>query len=143
MLFAIPIATSVAPTGSTGIVASLRSLTAILLLTLCAGVTAQEPSRAARREIAHLFEHLEQSGCQFFRNGSWHEARKAAAHLRKKYVYLLARELSPNAEIFIERAATKSSVTDAAYRVRCAGNPDVPSAAWFSAELVRFRKAPN
>ena len=121
----------------------MRSVTAILLLMLCAASTAQEPSRAARKEITHLFDYLEQSGCQFYRNGSWHDAKKAAVHLKKKYVYLLARELSPNAEIFIERAATKSSLTGAAYRVRCAGKPDAASAAWFSSELVRFRKAPN
>ncbi len=113
---------------------------AVLLLSICASASAQETSQTTRKEITHLFEHLERSGCQFFRNGSWHDSKKAAAHLRKKYDYLLAKELVPTSEAFIDRAATRSSLSGKPYQVRCAGQVEIDSAIWFTTELARWRK---
>lgn len=118
-------------------------IVAALLLLLSANAPAQEPSAVAKREIAHLFQFLERSGCEFQRNGTWHEPGKASAHLQKKYVYLLAKELVPTAETFIERAASKSSITGRPYRVRCTGHPAIDSRNWFTAELLRTRKPPG
>jgi Family of unknown function (DUF5329) len=70
---------------------------------------AGEPSAIATKEISHLFECLNFSTCEFNRNGSWYKADKAAAHLNRKYEYLLRRNLVSSAEDFIERAATESS----------------------------------
>ena len=65
-----------------------------LVAALIAGTSvAAEPGPAARKEIQHLFSHLERSGCQFFRNGSWHTAKDASGHLQKKYQHLLAAAL--------------------------------------------------
>ena len=36
-------------------------------------------------EINHLLGLIENSGCEFFRNGTWYDAQRAAAHLRGKY----------------------------------------------------------
>ena len=119
----------------------MKPIAATLLLLLSAAASAQEPSPAARKEIIHLFQSLEQSGCQFQRNGTWHNATKAAAHLQKKYVYLLAKELVPTTEAFIERAASKSSLSGKPYRVRCTGAADVDSRTWFTAELARWRRS--
>lgn len=91
-------------------------------------------------EINHLFTYLEDSGCEFNRNGSWYSAKDASAHLRKKYDYLAGKDLITTAESFIEGAATKSSVSGKAYQVRCVGATPVESAGWFTAELVRYRK---
>ncbi len=117
-----------------------RIVAAALLLSICASASAQQPSRTTRKEITHLFEHLERSGCQFFRNGSWHDSKKAAAHLQKKYIYLLAKELVPTSEAFIDRAATRSSLSGKPYQVRCAGQVEIDSAIWFTTELARWRK---
>lgn len=119
----------------------MKFVVATLLLWCCASAIAREPSAATRKEIAHLFQSLGQSGCQFYRNGSWHDASSAAAHLQKKYVYLLAKQLVPTTEAFIERAASTSSLSGKRYRVRCAQQSDVDSRAWFTAELARWRKS--
>lgn len=91
------------------------------------------------REIASLIDALAGSGCQFERNGDWHDASTARAHLQRKYGWLHKRGLAGSAELFIERAATRSSRSGEPYHVRCAGQPVVESARWFNAELVRVR----
>jgi hypothetical protein len=91
-------------------------------------------------EIEQLIAGLGASGCEFQRNGSWYAAKKAEAHLRRKYEWLRERNLAATAEQFIERAATKSSMSGRAYQVRCAGQSAVPSAEWLRARLVEVRK---
>jgi len=113
-------------------------LVAFLLLPASAS-RAGEPSPTSRAEIAHLFSYLESSGCDFYRNGSWHKSSEASAHLRRKYQYLLERGLVSSAEDFIARAATASSMSGEPYRVRCGGGKSVESGPWFRAELLRHR----
>ena len=115
----------------------------LLLIALCAGPSvAAEINPVAKKEIQHLLSYLESSGCQFFRNGSWHAARDASKHLQQKYQYLLNRGMLSTAESFIERGASESSMSSKPYQVRC-GNEVKPdtSAAWFKAELARYRAA--
>ena len=100
---------------------------------------AAELSASARQEIEHLFSHLEQSGCQFQRNGAWHSAPDAAAHLRQKYGYLRKKKLLGSTEDFIERAASQSSMSGKPYEVRCAQGAAVRSADWLGAELKLYR----
>jgi len=114
---------------------------AFLLWLACEVVAAQGPTSATRIEITHLLAHLEHSGCEFERNGSWHGGKKAAAHLQKKYAYLLNKELVPTADAFIDRAASKSSVSGKPYRVRCADQRIVESRSWFTSELASWRKS--
>jgi hypothetical protein len=118
---------------------SLRTLLLASLLSIGAAAIAEEPGPAARGEIAHLLSYLESSGCQFYRNGSWHDAGDARAHLEKKKDHLLNHSLIGSAEDFIDRAATSSSVSGQAYRVRCAPAGPVASSTWLRAELERFR----
>jgi len=117
------------------------ALTWILLaMLLCfpAVAPADVPDAATQREITHLFAYLQGSACSFQRNGDWHDGKDAAAHLDRKYRYLLERGLVTSAESFIERAATGSSVSGRPYLVRCGGGT-IESAAWFAAELKRYR----
>lgn len=90
-------------------------------------------------EIAHLLDYLSNSGCQFERNGRWHGAAEARAHLERKLRYGKKSNPDPSAEHFIRHAATGSSVSGKPYRVRCPGQPVVASAQWFGAELRRRR----
>jgi hypothetical protein len=101
---------------------------------------AAESTPATKLEIEHLFSYLRESGCQFFRNGTWYTANEAAGHLNRKYQYLQEKGLVPSAEAFIERAASESSMSGKAYRVRCGSSPVVNSADWFGAELERYRQ---
>jgi len=100
---------------------------------------AAPPGPATRAEIAHLLTYLGNSGCAFYRNGSWHSAAQARTHLEKKRDYLLKRSLVGSTEDFIDRAATASSVTGEKYQVRCAPAQPVASSEWLRAELLRYR----
>lgn len=106
---------------------------------LVCGVLTAAPSALAQREINHLLDHLERSGCEFYRNGDWHSAKEAHAHIAKKYGYLVEKGLADTAEDFIQRAASQSSMSGKTYRVRCAGVASLPSAQWFADELLRYR----
>jgi hypothetical protein len=115
----------------------------LLLLLACAAAAAFAgplPS-AARAEIEGLMSRLEASGCEFSRNGSWHTAAEAKAHLMRKFGYLEDRGAVQNAEQFIERAATASSMSGQPYLVRCANGATTPSAAWLGAELRAMRSS--
>lgn len=103
------------------------------------------PSQAAepaniKLEIAHLFTVLENSSCQFNRNGTWYKAKEASAHLQNKYKYLQDKDLVPSAEKFIERAATESSLSGKGYQIKCADGVEQASSIWFQTNLDTYRK---
>ena len=113
-----------------------------ILALLLAGPSAQAAEDARTRdEVAHLLNQLDRSGCQFSRNGTWYDAHQARAHLEEKYAYLQKRDLVPNAQAFIERAASTSSMSGKPYEVRCGTAQPVPSARWLGDELQRYRAA--
>lgn len=119
----------------------LRALPALLLLLAARPALTAEPPPAAKAEIQHLLDYLGNSGCQFFRNGTWHPAADAREHIQKKYTALVERNLLKTAEEFISRAAAESSTSGKPYQVRCGGGEPVASARWLDAELVRYRRA--
>ncbi len=97
------------------------------------------PDNTARGEIEYLLAHLEGSGCEFFRNGDWHDASRARRHIERKYDWLVRRDLVSSAEQFIERAAMESSRSGEPYLVRCPDQSAVPSALWLYEELGKHR----
>lgn len=116
-------------------------LRAVLALALIApGVALAAPSDTARREIAGLIGALDGSSCRFQRNGSWHDAPEARAHLQRKYDYLLKKDKVDTAEQFIERAASQSSMSGKPYRIACPGQPEQTAAVWFGARLKALRQ---
>lgn len=114
------------------------TLSIALAMCTCAPAWAQQDVHA-RQEIAHLLDFVAQSGCQFNRNGSWHDSKAARDHLQDKYAYLQRRNLVPDTRAFIERAASESSFTHRAYQVRCGNGQPITSAQWLNAELERYR----
>lgn len=96
---------------------------------------------AAQAEIDGLLSRLAASHCRFQRNGVWHAADAAQIHLRRKLDHLATRGAVASAEEFIERAATKSSVSGRPYLVKCGDRPALPSGAWLHAELGALRAA--
>ena len=108
-------------------------------LWLAAFVATAAPTATAQREIDALIDELGTSRCEFERNGSWHDAKAARAHLQKKYDYLRKRNMADTAELFIERGASKSSMSGKAYRVRCPGKVAEPSERWFRQRLRTLR----
>lgn len=112
---------------------------AMLLAATLQGAADAAPEPKVQAEISHLLDYVATPGCQFNRNGSWHAGQEARAHLKKKYDYLLKRDLVTHAESFIERGATGSSVSGKPYLVRCGGGKAVESAVYMKEELARFR----
>lgn len=120
-----------------------RKLRSLLVSLLLVGTGTQAAIDAkAQQEISQLLDFVEHSGCQFIRNGSEYPAAEARAHLQKKLDYLENKDMVSSAEDFIERAATKSSMSGRRYQVDCpAGKQD--SSAWLNDELKRLRAAPQ
>ncbi len=81
------------------------------------------PTPVALTEINYLLDFVGKSGCEFYRNGVWYDSGAAQVPSRYKYDALVITDRSGTADDFIEKAATKSSVTGIAYKVRCAGQP--------------------
>jgi len=111
-------------------------------LAVSASAVSAAPTTKAQREIDGLIAALGDSGCEFERNGSWHDANKARAHLQKKYDYLRKRGMADTAELFIERGASKSSMSGKPYRVRCPNKAVDTAAHWFEQRLQMLRTAP-
>ncbi len=91
-------------------------------------------------EIQFLLQAMEHSGCEFYRNGSWHPGPEARAHLTRKYQAVDAKGLIRTTDDFIRRVAAESSLSGMPYRVRCVPAEPMSSEAWFRQELARFRK---
>ena len=117
-------------------------LPAVLSLVLglaLAPVVRAAPPAIAQSEINYLLGFIENSACEFFRNGSWYDAKKAAAHLRDKYQILATADRIETAEDFIAGAATTSSLSGQPYQVRCSGDKAVATNQWLRDLLARYR----
>jgi hypothetical protein len=108
-------------------------------LALAQGANAGRPTPVAVAEIDYLLEYLGQSGCDFYRNGAWYDSGTAKAHLRYKYDALVKHDQIGTADDFIDKAATKSSLSGFAYKVRCAGGPELASSQWLLDALAKYR----
>jgi hypothetical protein len=64
---------------------------------------------------------------------------QAQAHLRSKYDAVTATNRIQTAEDFIDRAATKSSMSAQAYAIRCNNDLVVPTDRWLRDLLARYR----
>jgi Family of unknown function (DUF5329) len=111
----------------------------VMLGLLLAPVARAEPATKVQTEVNFLLGFVEGSGCEFYRNGTWHDSKAAQEHLRDKYKYLVASNLINTAEEFIERAATESSFSGQPYEVRCKGGATMTSNQWLRKELARIR----
>ena len=114
----------------------------VLALGASAATASAAPTAKAQREVDGLIAALGDSGCEFDRNGTWHDAKTARAHLQKKYEYLRKRGMADTAESFIERGASKSSMSGKPYRVRCPGKAVDTAAHWFEQRLRTLRAEP-
>ena len=118
----------------------LPTILGLLLLGLTLlPVAGAAPPTIAQTEINYLLGFIGSSGCEFYRNGSWYDSTKAEAHLRNKYKMLAAGDRINTAEEFIEKAATKSSLSGQPYEVRCSGREMVTSTQWLREELAGYR----
>lgn len=113
----------------------------VALASVCGAVLADPTPAPVRAEIDAMLNRLETSGCQFQRNGSWHDGARAKAHLLDKLAYIEKRGTVQSAEQFIELAASRSSLSGRPYQVRCGGLAAVESRQWLSEQLPAIRGA--
>lgn len=118
---------------------SLRIIIMLALVLICSMVQAMDNKDAMEKEIQHLFDHLKNSQCEFNRNGKWYNTEDAIKHINKKYQYLIKKGLVNSTEQFIDRAASKSSMSGKPYLVKCDASEPIKSSIWFTNELTRFR----
>ena len=88
-------------------------------------------------EINHLLTFLENSECQYERNGKLHTGKDMLDHVKKKYNYF--KNKIDSTEKFIEYSATKSTLSGKYYMVLCKDNPKVKSQDWLLQELKNYR----
>ena len=88
------------------------------------------------QEIQHLFEFISQSNCIFIRNNTEYPAKEARDHIQTKYDF--AKRWVGSAEQFIDRIATKSSISGNRYQIRCQGKL-LYTDKWLKQELARYR----
>jgi Family of unknown function (DUF5329) len=112
----------------------------IFLIVLSSAAYAADNPDTMEKEIQHLFDHLQNSQCEFHRNGKWYTAEEAVAHIQHKYQYLMKKGLIDSTEQFIDRAASESSISGKPYLVKCSVSPPIKSSVWFKNELRRFRE---
>ncbi len=93
-------------------------------------------------EVNYLLGYIAGSGCEFFRNGTWHSSQKAQVHLRDKYKVLVEKDLADTTEHVIERAASTSSFSGKPYQIKCSDGVPVPSQQWLREKLVQLRAQP-
>ena len=111
-----------------------------LLAAFLYGAALAGPTPApGRAEIDALLERLQNSGCQFSRNGSWYSAADARGHLLRKLDYIEGQRTLKSTEQFIEFVASASSESGEAYAVRCGGGTPMQSREWLSKELTFIR----
>ena len=118
----------------------MKSVLLLIALIFCSWSISAGMENVAEKEILHLFDYLGKSNCEFNRNRSWYSPQEAVQHLQRKYKWLVKRGLINSAEQFIERAASRSSMSGESYLVKCGDSEPIKSAEWFMQELKKFRK---
>ena len=102
-------------------------------------LAAPVPQEQAR--IDKLIRHVElQRGLVFIRNGSEYTCEQAAKFLRGK-MEAMGKEVS-TARDFIERIATKSSMSGKPYQIRLADGTVMPAGHYLHEELKRIESQP-
>jgi hypothetical protein len=119
-----------------------RSQVFALLFALLSSVLTAAPAPApVRSEIESLLKALQESGCQFNRNGAWFTGSQAQAHLTKKLEHLEGKSLVKSAEDFITLGASTSSSSGKPYMVRCGHASAIESKVWLHDRLKALRQA--
>ena len=106
---------------------------ALLICLLPPGARADE----APAEIDYLLNTIGSSDCIFIRNGKRHNAQDAEAHLRMKY--RRGKRYAPTSEKFIERLASKSSMSGKLYYIECESEVRKAFGQWLMQRLNEYR----
>ena len=115
---------------------------AVVLGPMASLVGRAAPSPVEQARIDKLIRHVElQKGMVFIRNGSEYTCEQAAKFLRGK-MESMGKEVSTARE-FIERIATRSSMSGKPYQVRLADGTLLPAGHYLTDELKRIESQPT
>jgi len=117
----------------------MRLSTSLVVLFALLPVMAWADTDELPAEIDYLLTTMSTSGCTFIRNGKEYDAADAESHLRMKYGR--GKRYAPTTELFIERLASKSSMSGKPYYIECEGTERMTSAEWLTALLEAYRAA--
>ena len=115
---------------------SIRFKQLFLLMSLLSIQATPAAADSSATEIQYLLSFIAQSDCLFIRNGTEYNAQDARAPIENKYHYVKSRVNS--ADEFISQAASKSSFSGRAYRVRC-GERYLGTEQWLQTALKDYR----
>jgi len=116
----------------------MREIAVLIWMVVTIGIGHAAPA-SVQAEIDALLSKLQDSRCEFGRNGAWYSSDEARKHLLDKLKYLERNREVASAEQFIEQAASNSSFSGKPYRVRCAGAATAESGPWLLAQLKVLR----
>lgn len=108
-----------------------------ILLILSVSVQAEQMSDRTDAEIRYLLNQIATTDCVFNRNGSRHQGDEAVAHIQRKYDYF--KDDIASAEDFIDKSASRSTISRRAYTIECAGLESVESEQWLLQKLSDYR----
>jgi len=110
-------------------------ITAFVILALFSGaVSAQD--NVEKKKIEFLISSVENlKGAKFIRNGSEHDGKEAAKHLRMK---LQNAVVVQTAEDFIRLCASKSFITGKPYMIRSSDGKTINSEQYFREKLKEY-----
>ena len=112
-------------------------VTAILIIVFFP-VVASAQDNAERRKIEFLISSVENlKGAKFIRNGSGHDGKEAADHLRMKLQK--AGGKVQTVDDFIRLCASKSSMSGKPYMIRSSDGKTINSEQFFREKLKEFR----
>ena len=121
---------------------AMAGLLGILAVVTLSSAMAQSASQDAEMsaEIDFLIDSVGRDGCRFVRNERTYRGRDARAHLRSKR--RRNAHLFDSTEEFIEKLASSSATSGAAYLIRCRDEPEQSAQVWFSNLLMQYRQRP-
>jgi hypothetical protein len=90
------------------------------------------------KEIDYLLNTVGQSDCTFTRNGKSYPAADAQKHLQTKRKR--GKRYFSSADEFIEKLASKSSMSGKPYFIQCGEEVQQPSGEWFATLLAKYRQ---
>ena len=118
---------------------STLTLTTFLLF------SAQADWNQEEKKINFLLEELGKLDAVFIRNGSEHTATEAVSHLRRKLSFGLKSWFTPKKEkwtaiMFIEKLASKSSMSGRPYTIKFTDGKVVETEQWLKGKLGDYEK---
>lgn len=152
LLSAEPIRTLTKPIGSETTMMTSQSVTSssmsrlvyVAVFLMAAMVSAEKDEALEQARIQFLLDSIARlDGAVFIRNGTEHSAIAAAEHLANKLSRAQKSFFAPpksdwTAEMFIEKLATKSSMSGQLYKIRFADGREMAAGDWLKQQLRFF-----